>query len=178
METIQRVRTSYKENDVIFLLNDLTDIQNEIAMSIEDKEKDIQSGKKHYSETIHIEEAPTKEYLDLFHQLLNNEEIIQEFVGDLSILANKIIKNRKLRNKKNNSSTENKNEIVICSLARAGTPIGVLLKRVIEFIEQKTNANVIHYSITKISMLKNINFTHYSYLFKLDLEKTKVLLMI
>ena len=60
MKDIRRVKTSYKENDVIFLLNDLTDIQNEIAMSIEDKEKDIQAGKKHYSETIHIEEAPMK----------------------------------------------------------------------------------------------------------------------
>lgn len=150
MKNINRVKTSYKENDVIFLLNDLTDIQNEIAMSIEEKEKDIQAGKKHYSETIHIEEVPTQEYLDLFHQLLNNEEIIQDFVRDLNTLANKIIKNNKLRNKKNNLNTKNRNEIVICSLARAGTPIGVLLKRVIEFIEQKTNANVIHYSISII----------------------------
>lgn len=148
MKNIKRVKTSYKENDVIFLLNDLTDIKNKIAMSIEDKEKDIQSGKKHYSETIHIEEVPTQEYLDLFHQLLNNEEIIQDFVSDLNTLANKIIANNKLRNQNNYLSTENKNEIVICSLARAGTPIGVLLKRIIELIEEKTQ--VTHYSISII----------------------------
>ena len=148
MKDIRRVKTSYKENDVIFLLNDLTDIQNEIAMSIEDKEKDIQAGKKHYSETIHIEEAPTQKYLDLFHQLLNNEEIIQDFVSDLNTIANKIIGNNKIRNQMNNLSTEDKNEIVICSLARAGTPIGILLKRVIELIEYKTR--VTHYSISII----------------------------
>ena len=150
MKNINRVKTSYKENDVIFLLNDLTDIQNKIAMSIEDKEKDIQAGKKHYSETIHIEEVPTQEYLDLFHQLLNNEEIIQDFVSDLNTIVNKIIENSKLHNQKNNSRTENKNknEIVICSLARAGTPIGILLKRAIELIEEK--AQVTHYSISII----------------------------
>jgi len=151
MKNIKRVKTSYKENDVIFLLNDLTDIKNKIAMSIEDKEKDIQSGKKHYSETIHIEEKPTQEYLDLFYQLLNNKEIIQDFVSDLNTLANKIIENSKLRKQKNNLNTENKNEIVICSLARAGTPIGVLLKRVIELIEENTQATqVSHYSISII----------------------------
>lgn len=150
MKNITRVKTSYNENDVIFLLNDLTNIQNEIAMSIEDKEKDIQAGKKHYSETIHIEEAPTQEYLDLFHQLLNNEEIIQDFMSDLNTLANKIITSNKLRNQNNYSNTENenKNEIVICSLARAGTPIGVLLKRIIELIEEKTQVK--HYSISII----------------------------
>ena len=148
MKDIRRVKTSYKENDVIFLLNDLTDIQNKIAMSIEDKEKDIQAGKKHYSETIHIEEAPTQKYFDLFHQLLNNEEIIQDFVSDLNTIANKIIGNNKIRNQMNNLSTEDKNEIVICSLARAGTPIGILLKRVIELIEYKTR--VTHYSISII----------------------------
>ncbi len=119
---------SYSPEECIFLLKPI-----EMAFSpVDDKESLIQSGQLHYSELISQEHPPSKEYTDLFFKL--TEQYKARLAQELMILAKKMI----------DAKGDN---IVILSLARAGTPIGVLLHRI---IRQKFDKNVTHYSISII----------------------------
>jgi len=121
---------SYNKNDVTFLLKQI----NLSSTSVEEKEHNIQKGKSHYSEMITHEKAPKKEYTDIFYDAvkLNGEK----FAYHIWLLAHKILKDYK-----------NSQEIVLVSLARAGTPIGVLLNKVLKHI---TDKKIAHYSISII----------------------------
>ncbi|PRR95194.1 hypothetical protein C6W24_17370 [Bacillus atrophaeus] len=120
---------SYAKEDVTFLLKDLSHIS--IEKSTEERERSIQSG-THYSEMLPIEYKPTDEYMKLFYASL--EESKQKVALAAGIVAEQIF----ARSGKNT---------VLCSLARAGTPIGVLIKR---YIERKYRTSVPHYSISII----------------------------
>lgn len=120
---------SYREEDVIFLLKDLS--SEMIEDTTEYRERAIQSG-THYSEMLPIEYQPTEEYVSLFHQSLN--EYKRKIALSVAIVAEKVVKQKGL-------------DIVIVSLARAGTPIGILIKRYLSF---KYNHNVPHYSVSII----------------------------
>ena len=115
---------SYLKSDVTFLLK-VIEIENK---NIEEKEQLIQSGKKHYSEMISQEYQPSKKYLEIFHKSL--ELNIERFAQDILNFACNIPKNS-----------------IIVSLARAGTPIGVLVKRV---AKNRRNIDFPHYSISII----------------------------
>lgn len=130
-ENYNLVKTSYSENDVIVLLKDLTGKM--IALDTEEREKLNQSG-KHYSEMLPVEYKPTEEYLRIYNEILetNKEKLAKAIIK----LATKIY---------NRFGGEEK--IYLVSLARAGTPIGILLKRVIEKI---CKIKVKHYSISII----------------------------
>lgn len=101
---------SYPEQDVTFLLKDLSSI--EMEKSTEERERSIQSG-AHYSEMLPIEYKPTASYMDLFYQSL--EESKQKVAEAVAVVAEQIVKKRGF-------------QTVLCSLARAGTPIGVLIR--------------------------------------------------
>ena len=58
---------SYSEDDVLFLLKDLSNI--ELEDSTVNREIRVQSG-EHYSESLPIEYQPPKEYVDLFWQTI------------------------------------------------------------------------------------------------------------
>jgi hypothetical protein len=117
---------SYLTDDVHFLLKPIA-----IASTpIKEKEQLIQSGKKHYSEMITKESLPSECYLKLFNQVFAQNQY--RLALDLLKLAAKI-------------NQQKQNEIVLCSLVRAGTPIGVLLKRV---LQQYFNRDCKHYSIS------------------------------
>ena len=117
---------SYLKDDVEFLLKvidiDFTDVSK--------KEKLIQSGKSHYSEMISQEYEPTKGYLDIFYKSFELNKL--KFANDILTLSYNLSK---------------KDEIVLVSLVRAGTPIGVLLKRVLRDV---FNKEVKHYAISII----------------------------
>jgi hypothetical protein len=117
---------SYTADDVQFLLTPLTIAHTSIA----EKEALIQSGEKHYSELLSHESLPSKTYLDLFHQALAMNQ--QQLARDILALAQQI------NNKK-------QGQITLVSLARAGTPIGVLLKH---SLTQYFQRDVVHYSIS------------------------------
>ncbi|OQY09016.1 MAG: hypothetical protein B6I28_03745 [Fusobacteriia bacterium 4572_132] len=120
---------SYSNSDVIFLLKNINNLIPEIPT--EEREKLIQGG-KHYSEMLPVEYEPTQEYIDIFY------ESLKKYKGKLAyavgVLSEKIIKIK----------SEN---IVLVSLARAGTPIGILVKR---YIKSKFDKEVPHYSISII----------------------------
>lgn len=120
---------SYKREDVIFLLKDLTGVDLEGASA--ERERQNQGG-RHYSETLPIEEKPSVEYMNLFWSLLNSSK--NEVATLTGIVAEQIYRAKG-------------RDTVLVSLARAGTPIGVLIKR---YIESKYKISLPHYSISII----------------------------
>jgi hypothetical protein len=120
---------TYNENDVIFLLKDLRGLK--LEDSVENREKQLQSG-GHYSESLPIEYQPPNEYVDLFWKML--EEYKRKVALCLGIVAQQIYE---LKGEKT----------VLVSLARAGTPVGILIKR---YIELRFNITLPHYSISII----------------------------
>lgn len=123
------LRSSYLEEDVILLLKDITGLVS--PQSTEEREKLIQSG-KHYSEMLPIEYVPTEKYMKVYYEALESySKTVAEAVGKLS---DKIIENKG-------------REVVLVSLARAGIPIGILVKR---YIRYKYSIDVPHYSISII----------------------------
>lgn len=120
---------SYDPDDVVFLLKDISHLI--VEQNNEFRENAIQSG-VHYSEMLPIEYTPSKEYMDIFYSTLQQSKI--KLASLVSILSEKII------------AARGKN-LVLVSLARAGTPIGILIKRYIKF---KYNISVPHYSISII----------------------------
>ncbi|MBW9150400.1 cysteine protease StiP family protein [Clostridium sp. CM028] len=120
---------SYCTEDVVFLLKDISHLI--VEQDNEFRENAIQSG-IHYSEMLPIEYTPSKGYMDIFYSTLEHSK--NKLASLVSILSEKIIAKR------------GKN-IVLVSLARAGTPIGILIKRYIQF---KYNITAPHYSISII----------------------------
>ncbi|MCT4621047.1 MAG: cysteine protease StiP family protein [Marinisporobacter sp.] len=120
---------SYKENEVTFLLKDISSVMEEKGTN--EREKLIQSG-THYSEMLPVEYRPTNEYIDLFY--LSLKESAKKLSVAVGVVAEKIIKNRG-------------KDTVLVSLARAGTPVGILIKR---YIVYKYNLELPHYSISII----------------------------
>ena len=117
---------SYNPGDVNFLMR-IIDLEE---IPIDQKESFIQAKKFHYSEMISPEYRPDKRYLDLFYQALQMNK--DRVTKDLLSLA------------KYYSQLSNP---IIVSLARAGTPIGVILKRM---LLRFFNLDIPHYSISII----------------------------
>jgi hypothetical protein len=120
---------SYKPEDITFLLSVL---QMQPIGDLVTKEALIQSGQRHYSEIIGVEYEPPAAYIDLFQQMVRTQA---ERVGrDLIRLCAAI---RAARG----------GAITLVSFARAGSPIGVLVKRLLK-LRFATEAK--HYSISII----------------------------
>jgi hypothetical protein len=117
---------SYLPNDVDFLLS----LKNHEEISIEEKEDLLLNHKVHYSETLTKEMNIDEEYLSIFftYHELNKTKICQHILT----IAYQLTKY---------------NKIVLVSLARAGTPYGVILKRILNSIFEQ---QVEHYSISII----------------------------
>lgn len=131
---------SYSPDDVQFLLKPIGVPNTPVPL----KETLIQSGARHYSEMLTHEQPPSGAYLELFHTAMSqNVELLAEHV---LILAGKIVAAKPAT-------------LTLVSLARAGTPIGVLLKRVIERYWQKQAP---HYSISIVRDIGiDTNALHY-----------------
>lgn len=123
------MRSSYSEDDVILLLKDITGLV--APQPTEERERLIQAG-RHYSEMLPIEYVPTEKYMQVYREVLENySKPVALAVGRL---ADKIV-------------AKKGRDIVLVSLARAGIPIGILVKR---YLAQKYKINVPHYSISII----------------------------
>lgn len=125
------VKTSYKSEDVIILLKDLTSCMKE--MSTEEREEAIQSG-VHYSEMLPEEKEPSSEYEALYEKALADNKY--GIALGIARVAEMMWNKREL----------NQNPIIV-SLARAGIPVGILIKR---YIKHKYNADCPHYAISII----------------------------
>ena len=129
------VKTSYSKDDVIVLLKDLSAEMKE--MSTEEREQAIQSG-THYSEMLPEEKAPSTEYETLYNKALADKKA--EIALGIAKVAEIIWSER------SESPNETKLPIIV-SLARAGIPVGILIKR---YLNYKYGADCPHYSISII----------------------------
>lgn len=121
---------SYSPEDVSFLLLPTS----LIPTPLEERELLIASGERHYSEMIGTEDRPSRERMRLFRDCLNANG--DRMARDVFLLARQLVE------------SVNSRELVVVSLARAGTPIGVLLRRILPGIAP--GIKVFHYSISVI----------------------------
>ena len=123
------VKTSYRSDDVTILLKDISGLIT--PLPTEEREKLNQSG-IHYSEMLPLEYKPTEKYMEIYNEALAT--LSYKTANATAILADKLYEKY------------GKN-LVLVSLARAGTPIGILIKR---FLQHKYQIIVPHYSISII----------------------------
>ncbi|WP_406414512.1 phosphoribosyltransferase [Streptomyces halstedii] len=105
--------SSYAADEVGWLLQDLSDTALEAPT--EEREEAIQSGGAHYAESLPVEYQPTPQYQELFRAALATSATrIARAVGTVTetVLAE-----------------HPGSRPVLVSLARAGTPVGVLMRR-------------------------------------------------
>lgn len=125
------VKTSYSKKDVIVLLKDLTG--NMKPLSTEERERAIQEG-VHYSALLPEEKEPTSEYMELYYKALRDKKhSIAMHIGKISEIMY--------------STRVGQKPPIILSLARAGIPVGILIKR---YIKEKYDVECPHYAISII----------------------------
>ena len=121
------LRGSYRPDEVSFLLTDLSG--HALERGLREREQAIQGG-RNYAEMLPIEFAPSPEYLALFDALLEQFAAeIAEHVGVVTEMALAATGGRP----------------VLVSLARAGTPVGILMRRWALF---STRCELPHYSVS------------------------------
>lgn len=119
--------SSYSPDEVTFLLTDLSG--ESLERDLHDREHDIRAG-RNYAEMLPIEYEPDARYLSLFDQLV--AESAHEVAENVGVVTEQILAARG-------------SDAVIVSLARAGTPIGILVRRWAEFAY---GLSIPHYSIS------------------------------
>lgn len=117
---------SYATGDVDFLLTPIELPTIDVAA----KEALIQSGKAHYSELLSPESAPGADYLAIYEAALAaNATRLASHIAALAIGI---------------AALGRPQPLALVSLARAGTPIGVLLRRQL----QRMSIETLHYSVS------------------------------
>ena len=120
--------SSYAPDDVGWLLQDLSDVQLEAPT--EEREEAVQSGGAHYAESLPVEYQPSAQYQQLFTSALETSAArIARAVGTVTetVLA------------------ERSPRPVLVSLARAGTPVGVLMRR---WAQRRHGLDLPHYAVS------------------------------
>lgn len=103
---------SYRPDEVSWLLTDLSALQ--LEADVAERESAIQAGRAHYAESLPIEYQPDPDYQALFDQVL--AETAPRLATAVGAVTELVLAERGPR-------------IVLASLARAGTPIGILMRR-------------------------------------------------
>jgi hypothetical protein len=116
---------SYERHDITPLLTELSGAGLELPA--EERERLMQNG-GHYAETLPIEYRPTARYEQLFEQLLAAH-------ADRIALLTRVLARRVL---------DTEPDPVLVSLARAGTPVGILLRRALA----RAGVDAPHYTIS------------------------------
>lgn len=127
--TIQGFCGSYRQEDVTFLLKRLP---QQPFIDIASKERLIQSGARHYSEMLSPEALPSARYLQVFQQAFEANR--QQMARDCLALAALIAQRRT-------------GPITLVSLVRAGTPVGVIVKHLLQRV---IGRQAVHYSVSII----------------------------
>lgn len=120
--------SSYAPDEVGWLLQDLSDTRLEAPT--EEREEAIQSGGAHYAESLPVEYQPSAQYQELFKAALDlSAARIARAVGTVTetVLA------------------ERGPRPVLVSLARAGTPVGVLMRR---WARARRGIELPHYAVS------------------------------
>ena len=124
---------SYRPEDVTFLLKRLAPLP---LLDVAQKERLIQSGARHYSEMLSPEALPSPRYLEIFQQacVANRPQMARDCLTLAALI-----------------SARRSGPITLVSLVRAGTPVGVILKHLLQQVMGRgaTAADeVAHYSVS------------------------------
>ncbi|CAM5366685.1 Phosphoribosyltransferase OS=Streptomyces tendae OX=1932 GN=GUR47_10650 PE=4 SV=1 [Streptomyces tendae] len=120
--------SSYAPDEVGWLLQDLSDVTLEAPT--EEREEAIQSGGAHYAESLPVEYQPSEHYQQLFHAALETSAArLARAVGAVTEIV----------------LAERSPRPVLVSLARAGTPVGVLMRRWAQF---RHGLDLPHYAVS------------------------------
>ncbi|MDN3020508.1 phosphoribosyltransferase [Streptomyces sp. S.PB5] len=120
--------SSYAPEEVGWLLQDLSDVTLEAPT--EEREEAIQSGGAHYAESLPVEYQPSEQYQQLFHTALDASAArLAQAVGAVTEIV----------------LAERSPRPVLVSLARAGTPVGVLMRRWANF---RHGLDLPHYAVS------------------------------
>ena len=131
---------SYLASDVTVLL----DIVNKDAVAdvpVRQKEALIQSGQRHYSDMLTLEDAPTAMHEQLYQQAL--EQGTTRTATDIANLAYTLHHTFQ-------QTVSPERPLVFVSLVRAGLPVGVLLQRALTDIDSSYALPSVHYGISII----------------------------
>lgn len=126
---VKMMRSSFFKEDVTLLLKDITGMIE--PLSTNEREKLIQSG-VHYCEMMPLEYKPSEKYLAIYDRAL---QLYSKKTADAIMTVSEKIMAKKGKN------------VVLISLARAGIPIGILMKR---YLDKKYGIHIPHYSISII----------------------------
>jgi hypothetical protein len=122
-------RGTFRPADVTLLLSDITGLLE--PKPTEEREKLIQSG-IHYAEMLPLEYRPSERYLAEYSRALEN------FAGETADAVARV--SGKIYALKGG-------DVVLVSLARAGTPVGILIKR---YLRRRYGADAPHYTISMV----------------------------
>lgn len=120
--------SSYAPDEVGWLLQDLSRVTLEAPT--EEREEAIQSGGAHYAESLPVEYQPSEQYQQLFHAAL--EASAARLARAVGAVTEVVLAERSPRP-------------VLVSLARAGTPVGVLMRRWAQF---RHGLDLPHYAVS------------------------------
>lgn len=148
------MRTSYRKEDVTLLLKDITGLVQ--PQPTQERERLIQSG-RHYCEMLPIEYVPTEKYMQVYEEAL--KACAAPTAAATASLAEKILQKRGPKT-------------VLVSLARAGIPIGILLRR---YLWQNCQVELPHYSI---SIIRGRGIDHNAMQYLLDRYEPRQLLFV
>ena len=123
------MRSSYAEEDVTLLLKDISGLVEPLPAAV--REQYIQQG-VHYCEMLPLEYRPSEKYLQAYRNAL--EVYSESTARAVSVLSEKLYR-RKGR------------DLVVVSLARAGIPVGILIRR---YLKRKYDLDIRHYAISII----------------------------
>lgn len=104
--------SSYPADEVAWLLKDLSDVPLEAP--VEEREEAVQNAGAHYAESLPIEYQPSAEYQELYRVAL--AESARRVAHAVGVVTETVL-------------AERGRGAVLASLARAGTPVGVLMRR-------------------------------------------------
>ncbi len=131
---------SYLASDVTVLL-DIVDKDAVADVPVSQKEALIQSGQRHYSDMLTLEQAPTAMHEQLYRQALAQGG--ERAATDIASLAHTL--HHVFQHK-----VSDEHPLVLVSLVRAGLPIGVLLQRALSDTDSSYHLPSKHYGISII----------------------------
>ncbi|MFD9306439.1 phosphoribosyltransferase [Streptomyces sp. NPDC060048] len=120
--------SSYAAEDVGWLLQDFSDV--ELEAPTEEREEAIQAGGAHYAESLPVEYQPSPEYQELYQSALTASAA--RMARAVAVVTETVL-------------AERSPSPVLVSLARAGTPVGVLMRR---WARARHGLDLPHYAVS------------------------------
>jgi len=131
---------SYLADDVTVLL-DIVDKTEVADVPVSEKETLIQSGQRHYSDMLTLEQAPSARHEQLYLQALaQGKARTASDIANLAYTLHEIFQ----------ASVNEKTPLIVVSLVRAGLPVGVLLQRALIDANSAYALPTKHYGISII----------------------------